>query len=129
MAFTIISAKDFVVKLKATIHYTGKLGFTEITAEHLKLNSSSGIKIARDDTDTNLLYLINCRTPDEDTFKVSSAGDYFYVNTKPLFDTLGYDYKRNNIMFDMVRARELETGDVEIYKLIKRIKPRKQKAE
>lgn len=129
MALTIISAKDFAVKLKATIHYSGKLGFTEATAQHLKLSSDSCIKIATDDEDPDLLYLINCRTPDEDAFKVSSAGDYFYVNTKPLFDTLGYDYKRKNIMFDMVRARELEKGDEEIYKLIKRVKPRKQKTE
>lgn len=32
-------------------------------------------------------------------------------------------------MFDMVRARELEEGDEEIYKLIKRVKPRKQISE
>ena len=73
-------------------------------------------------SEENELYLINCPTRDEDAFKVLKAGDYFSVNTKALFDSLGYDYRKSNIMFDMIK----ETVDeMEVYKLIKREVPRK----
>ena len=101
MKLQILSAKEYNVKLKATIHSTGKLGFTEATAKELKLTTESGVKFAM--SEDNELYLINCPARDDDAFKVLKAGDYFSVNTKALFDSLGYDYRKNNIMFDMVK--------------------------
>jgi hypothetical protein len=127
MALKIISAKDFSVKLKATIHSSGRLGFTEATAKELHFAKDSAIKFAIDEDDSNILYLINCKEVDDDAFKVNSAGLYFSVNAKPLFDSLGYDYKKKNIMFDLVREKDIE--DMEVYKLLKREKPRKQKTE
>lgn len=120
MEIEIISAKKFAVKLKATIHITGKLGFTEATAKELRLTQKSGIKFAKDANET--LYLINCPNCDDDSFQVAKAGMYYSINTKPLFDSLGYDYKSENIMFDLVREKH---DAYEIYKLIKRAKPRK----
>lgn len=121
MKLQILSAKEYNVKLKATIHSTGKLGFTEATAKELKLTTESGVKFAM--SEENELYLINCPTRDDDAFKVLKAGDYFSVNTKALFDSLGYDYRKNNIMFDMVKE---VVDDMEVYKLIKREVPRKK---
>lgn len=120
MELKILSAKEFVVKLKATIHSTGKLGFTEATAKELKLTKQSGIKFATDND--NNLYLINCRSYDEDSFRVLCTGNYFSVNAKVLFDNLGYDYKSKNIIFDMVKEKN---DELEVYKLLKREKPRK----
>lgn len=122
MELTILSAKEYVVKLKATIHSSGKLGFTETTAKELKLTKQSGIKFANDNEKN--LYLINCASYDEDSFRVLSTGNYFSVNAKVLFDNLGYDYKSKNIIFDIVKEKN---EDMEVYKLLKREKPRKQK--
>ncbi len=117
MGLTIISASRFAVKLKATIHRSGKLGFTEATAKHLAFDDNSAIKFAKDDEDPSVLYLINNTPLDEEAFKVCRAGRYFYINTKLMFDSLEIDYKNNTVMFDMVQANEL--GE-ETYKLIKR---------
>ena len=108
MKLRILSAKEYNVKLKATIHSTGKLGFTEVTAKELKLTTESGVKFAM--SEENELYLISCPARDEDAFKVLKAGDYFSVNA-------------NNIMFDMIKDI---VDDMEVYKLIKREVPRKK---
>lgn len=125
MGFKIISAKDFAIKLKAAIHSTGKLGFTEATAKELSLTKNSFVKFAIDESDSKSLYLINGVDPDEEAFKVMSAGNYFSINTKQLFDSLGYDYKTKNIIFDMIKEKQYEERDV--YKLLTREAPRKQK--
>ena len=44
------------------------------------------------------------------------------MNAKGLFDLLGLDYKKNNIMFDMVEVKELGEN---VYKLNMRSMPRK----
>ena len=125
MAFKILSARKYKLKPKGTIHASGRFGFTEATAKELKLTNRSAVKFAVDEDDNDALYLINCKTPDEDAFKVLKAGNYFSVNAKSLFDSLGLDYKNQNIMFDMMKVENM--GEDEVYKLLKRDKPRKQK--
>ena len=51
MRLKIYNANDFNVKLKSTIHSTGKLGFTEATAKFMKLVVGAGVKFACDDED------------------------------------------------------------------------------
>jgi hypothetical protein len=122
MGLKILSAKKFNVNLKCSIHSTGKLGFTDGTMKALELSEKSGVKFAQDDMNEEILYLINCKETDEDAFKVNKAGNYFYVNAKSLFDNLRFDYRKNTIIFDMVEVPEEGVG---VYKLIKRMKPRK----
>ncbi len=124
MGLKIFNADEFNVKLKATIHASGKLGFTEATASALQMTNEAGVKFAIDEDNENELYLIYCKKIEKGAFKVNKAGDYFYVNAKSLFDALGYDYKNENIMFDMIESKEY--GEY-IYKLKKRAKPRKEK--
>lgn len=113
-------------RLKATIQRTGKLGFTEATATHLQFKENSIVQFAEDDQNKGALYLINAPdSQDETVFKVCKAGRYFYVNTKALFDKLGLDYEANTIIFDLKRATEYT--DMEVYKMKKRILPRKNK--
>lgn len=121
-----LSASEYSQKLKASLHATGKLGFTEATSNALRLTKDSRVEFAKDD-ESDTLYLINNAKDTPDAFKVLKAGDYFSVNTKPLFDALDYDYKKNNIMFDLVRDNNYP--DQEIYKLNKRSMPRKQKKD
>lgn len=125
---SIIKTRDFNVKLKATIHSSGRLGFTSDTASSLNLSSSSFVKFAKDDEDDRALYLILTDKPDEDTFKVTKSGSYFYLPTSLMFESFGYDYRKYNIMFDMVRMMDLdELLEGQVYKLNKRVIMRKEK--
>ena len=107
MGFTILSAKQFATKLKATIQASGRLGFTAETATTLDLKSGKFAKFAQDDQ-TKSLYLIIINEGSEDAFSIRETSGYFYVPTKVMFDTLGYDYENGNIMFDLVRQHSLD---------------------
>ena len=124
----IIKTRDFNVKLKATIDSSGRHGFTSDTAVALSLSSASFAKFANDDEDDKALYLIISSSEDEDSFKVTKSGAYYYLPTSLMFDAFGYDYKRYNIMFDLVRISELdELLGGNVYKLNKRVLMRKEK--
>ena len=102
MAITVLSAKQFATKLKATIQASGRLGFTAETATVLGLESGKFAKFAKDD-ENNSLYLIIINEPNEDAFEIRVSSGYYYVPTKVMFDTLGFNYENGNIMFDLVR--------------------------
>ena len=78
MRLKIYNANDFNVKLKSTIHSTGKLGFTEATAKFMKLEVGAGVKFASDDEDESMLYLMYCKEFEDGAFKVAKSGNYFY---------------------------------------------------
>ncbi len=123
----ILSAKKFQVKLKATIQATGRLGFTEDTANALHLDVRVPMKFARDD-ERDVLYLARLQEGDEDSFGVKKSGNYFYLDTRALFDTLGIDYRNHSVIFDLARATSLdELMGGEAYKLCKREKQRNEK--
>ena len=107
MTLKILSAKQFATKLKATIQASGRLGFTAETATTLDLKSGKFAKFAQDDQ-TKSLYLIIINEGSEDAFSIRETSGYFYVPTKVMFDTLGYDYENGNIMFDLVRQHSLD---------------------
>ena len=44
----------------------------------------------------------------DDAFDIKISSNYYYVPTKVMFDTLGYDYENGNIMFDLVRQPSLD---------------------
>ena len=107
MPFTILSAKQFAIKLKATIQASGRLGFTSETATALDFKSGKFAKFAQDDENKSL-YLIIIDEGSEDAFSVRENGGYYYIATKVMFDTLGYNYENGNIMFDLVRQPSLD---------------------
>lgn len=125
---SIIKTSDFNVKLKATIHSSGRLGFTADTAEKLNLSEHTYIKFAHDDENENDLYLVVVTQDDEDAFKVIRSGKYFYLPTTALFQSFGFDFKKYNIIFDMVRMSDFdEIVNGKVYKLNKRVLMRKAK--
>ena len=129
MAITILSAKQFATKLKVTIQASGRLGFTDETAKVLDLPSGKFAKFAQDD-EKDVLYLIIINNVDEDAFRIRESSGYFYVPAKQLFDTLGFDYENNNIMFDMIRQSPLdETLGGQVYLMKQRQNKRKEKYE
>ena len=107
MPITVLSAKQFATKLKATIQASGRLGFTAETATALCLESGKFAKFAKDD-ENDSLYLIIINEPNEDAFEIRVSSGYYYVPTKVMFDTLGFNYENGNIMFDLVRQPSLD---------------------
>ena len=129
MAITILSAKQFATKLKATIQASGRLGFTEETANVLDLASGKFAKFAKDD-EKDALYLIIINEDCEDAFPIKLSSGYFYVPTRQLFDALAYDYENNNIMFDLVRQPSYDDDlKGQVYQMKPRINKRKDKKD
>lgn len=123
-----IKTSDFNVKLKATIHSSGRLGFTADTANNLALSDEVFVKFARDDENENELFMVIVTECDEDAFKVVRSGKYYYLATTAMFQSFGYDFKKYNIMFDMVRMKDYdEIVNGKVYKLNKRVLMRKEK--
>jgi hypothetical protein len=120
------NASEFETRLKCTIQKTGKLGFNESAIKKLHLNENKSIKFgkSKDIQDVESLYMVILDGVESEAFKVNKAGTYYYLNTKGLFDKLGYDYSVKTIMFDII---EVANGVSAIYKLIKREVPRKQR--
>ena len=107
MTIKILSAKQFATKLKATIQASGRLGFTAETATALGFESGKFAKFAKDDENGSLYLIINSERS-EDAFEIRVSSGYYYVPTKVMFDTLGYNYENGNIMFDLVRQPSLD---------------------
>lgn len=128
MAFKVFSAKQYSVKLKCTIQNTGKLGFTAGTANVLGLHPESFIKLAYDDENPDVMYLVVCDGPDDDGFKVDYISKYYSLPTTVLFNELGIDYKKYTIMYDLTREASLdkEAGGA-VYKMAKRFNEKKKK--
>lgn len=125
---SIIKTRDYNTRLKATIHSSGRLGFTADTASALSLSNSRFVKFAKDDEDDQALYILITNQEDEDTFRVIKSGAYYYLATALMFESFGYDFRRYNIMFDMVRKPDLDVLlSGQVYKLNKRVIMRKEK--
>ena len=107
MSITILSAKQFATKLKATIQASGRLGFTAETASALGFESGKFAKFAKDD-ENDSLYLIIINERSEDAFEIRVSSGYYYVPTKVMFDTLGFNYENGNVMFDLIRKPTLD---------------------
>lgn len=103
--------------LKASIHKTGKLGFSSDAAAKLKLAESEGVSIAKnmgDEQDRNLYVIVN-KEKKEGDFRISKAGEYYYVSAKDLFDNLEWDYTKKNYTFDIKRT-EIDGTEVWVFK-------------
>ena len=107
MGFTILSAKKFATTLKATIHKTGRLGFTAETAAALELSAEKFAKFAQDD-ENGSLYLILNDEGSEDAFSIRENSGYYFITTKVMFDTLGFNYENGDIAFDLIRRPSLD---------------------
>ena len=129
MAIHIICAKNFATKLKATIQRSGRLGFTEETARYMNLADEKFAKFAQDD-ENGTLYLIIIDKRNEDSFDIRSSSGYYFVPAKMMFDSLGVDYEKNVVMFDLVRKPSLdETLEGQVFLMKSRITKRKDKKD
>jgi len=124
MKISFFKAAELDKNFKCSIHKTGKLGFTEVAIKKLDLENKRFVKIGKldDEEDSDDLVMLIQEEEDEFTFKANKAGEYFYVNTKALFDMLNIDYKKKSIIYDIV---EIEDNGNVLYKLKRREKERK----
>ena len=121
----IYDGKSCSQRLKATIQQTGKLGFTQDTIAEMQLSKETYCRIAGDTDSATTLYLAVLRHDADKAFQVMKSGNYFFLNTRQLFDQLGFDYKNKVIIFDIVRFPQYDEplgGDC--YKMEARIKER-----
>lgn len=127
MNLTFLKTTELNVRLKCTIQATGKLGFTETTANALKLGEQERfIRFAQDTDDNNQLYMVFVPTNDNGAFKVRRSGTNYYIPTQALFESMGYNYKDVNYMFDLIRMANLDdVAEGEVYKMNQREKDRK----
>ena len=119
------NAKDYTIKLKATIQKTGKLGFTSDTIEKLRLEQGCSIYLAKDDENKKVMYMGVVREVREDAFPLLSSGKYPYLNTTGLFKDLKFDFEHKVYIFDLSRFPEGdEAMESECYKMDLRWKDR-----
>jgi hypothetical protein len=110
--------------IRLAVHRSGKLGFPKEAETKLDLKETEAIGIgknAEDEHDENL-YLVTYKENEEGAFKVSKAGEYYYLNTKYLFDNLGIDYRTGLVSFDMTK---MDIDGQTVYKLAKLKRERK----
>lgn len=107
---------------KVTVHKTGKLGFSKSASDLMGLANRRYCKIGKDSNgDGNkVLYMVIQANKDEYSYKVSKAGDYFYLKAKQLLIDLDIDYKDNDstVIYDITH---IKVDDKEYYKLTKRV--------
>lgn len=126
MKLKFIKAEEIEHNAKATVHTSGKLGFSSDAIEFLKITEEKTIQFAQneeDETDLNLYAVIN-EGPTEGSFKIGKAGEYFYVNTKNLFDAMGVDYKKTKVIYDLVK---IEYEGMPLIKMLRREIKKKKK--
>ena len=105
--------------VKAAVHKTGKLGFSSGAAKKIDFENNRYFKIGKNkaDLEDKAIYMLNSGEIDKSAYKVSKAGDYYYLRIKNIIDSLGYDYINESVIFNI---QEME-GDGDIYyKLIRR---------
>jgi bifunctional DNA-binding transcriptional regulator/antitoxin component of YhaV-PrlF toxin-antitoxin module len=107
------------INVKATVHINGKLGFSKAATKKFGLDEGKFIKIgvnSEDENDKNL-YVIIKNFDDGESLKIHKAGQYYYVNTRQLFDSLSIDYLNKKIIYDV---EDFEYSNIKMYKFVKR---------
>lgn len=112
--------------IKATIHKSGKLGFSQLAIEKIGLNQNAFVMIGtnKENKKDDSIYLMITEEANEMAMKANKAGQYYYLNTRDFFNELGIDYKKKTVIYDIVEISEEEN---KVYKLIPREKERKKK--
>jgi hypothetical protein len=106
MKLELINAEETGRNAKATVHTSGKLGFSAEAIGYLDINESKSIQFARntDDPTDNNLYAFVYENIQKGAFKINKAGAYLYVNTRKMFDSFNEDYKNKRIIYDLVKG-------------------------
>ncbi len=123
MKLEFFDADEIQGNAKCTIHKSGKLGFSMDAINLLGITEGKSIGIAKgeDYDESGSLYLKVFEGAQKGAFSISKAGEYYYLNTKNLFNKLELDYRKDKIIYDVA---EIELEGEKFFKLIRRIKGR-----
>ncbi|NLP56600.1 hypothetical protein [Lutibacter sp. B1] len=104
--------------VKATVHKTGKLGFSSGASKFMNIENINffNIGLNKEEEDKSL-YLVPVEIETEKSFKVVKAGDYYYVFIKNIMRELKIDYKNETVIYDI---EEMEYENNKMFKLIRR---------
>ena len=105
--------------IKATVHKTGKLGFSSGASKYMGLDNISffNIGLNKSDEEDNNLYMVPIENESDKSFKLVKAGDYYYVFIKNILRELKIDYKNESVIYDI---EEIEMKGNKIFKLTRR---------
>ena len=106
--------------LRATVHKTGKLGFTQEAAKKMGLSTDKVILIGENEEDQSdaCLYLVVVAEKHENGFRINKNSGYFNINAKSLLDDLQINYTTDeSVIFDIT---ELKIGQDSVFKLKRR---------
>lgn len=129
MALTLLSAKKYTFSLKVTIQKSGKLGFSGPTAEELGIDVDTYAKFYMDDENPKSPIVVFSKNKDDDSFKANKSGDYYSLSTTVLFDSLGFDFKKQSIICDLKREEEYDNFvGGKAYRIVSRAPKSRKKA-
>lgn len=105
--------------IKATVHKTGKLGFSSGANKYMNLNDTVYFNIGtnKNDESDKSLYLVPVVSKCDKSFRVVRAGEYFYVFIKNILKELDMDYKNESIIYDIEKIGD---GEKKYFKLERR---------
>lgn len=116
MELKFISPSELSGNAKATVHKTGKLGFSAGAAEKLDLSDYrdkfAKIAINGDYTEDKNLYVIVTDDEDDESYPILKAGQYFYLSLKRLFEKFDENYKNETIIYDIKKGDFHDDGYV-----------------
>lgn len=102
-----LALSEYGIKMKATVQATGKLSFTDATAQNMHLQKDDRFAIYQDTTKKDLFYMVG-NNNDPDAFPVKKSGMYHYMATTTLFQMLGFDFKNVTYIFDILRVAQYD---------------------
>ncbi len=106
--------EDGMGPAKATVHKSGKLGFSRAANKLIDFEKNKYFKIGREkaegETATDILYLIPVEEKDKDefTFSIIKAGGYYSLKTKRLLNHMKIDYRDESVIFEIDEVVEKE---------------------
>ena len=97
-------------KAKATIQFSGRLGFNMDAIELMQMANRKSFFLAQDEENEEILYLMPQNDLEGDA-KLAKAGSYYYLNVGDAFKNMGIKYKEYTVMYEVEKA-EYEGSDI-----------------
>lgn len=125
LQFEYFSPLDDSLNAKGTVHQNGKVGFSAGANKLMGLDENRTFRVSRNVTDPadNCLYMVPAAADDAKAFRISKAGNYYYLRIRHILEKMKINYKENKVIFDI---SEDSTEGVKYYKLTMRIKKKKK---
>lgn len=123
-----VEVKEQPKRMKATVQRTGRLGLTNSAVNQLGLKPGMRARIMQSKSNPDPLKLFMELEPEGSKvgFRINKAGEYHYIATQDLFDTLPLDYKGQTVIYDLFPA---EIAGRRIIVMEGRVRPSKAKSQ